>query len=66
MGAGLHDAPALQDEDPVGVEHGVEAVGDGDDSAAFHQTARGFFQQGLGGGVEAGGGFIQQEQWARP
>lgn len=51
----------VEDDDSVGLEDGVEAVGDGDGGASVHQLAGGFFEQGFGFGVERGGGFIQDE-----
>ena len=61
MRALFDDAAFVENDDLVGLEDSVEAVGDGDDSAALHQFARGFFEQGFGFGVEAGGGFIEDE-----
>jgi len=61
MRALFDDAAFVENDDLVGLEDSVEAVGDGDDSAALHQFARGFFEQGFGFGVEAGGGFVENQ-----
>jgi hypothetical protein len=51
----------VEDDDLVGLEDGVEAMGDGDGGASLHQFAGGFFEQGFGFRVERGGGFVEDE-----
>ena len=61
MCALFDDAAFVKDNDLVRLEDGVEAMGDGDGGAALHQFASGFFEQGFGFGIEAGGGFVEDE-----
>ena len=61
MGALFDDATVVEDDDVVGFEDGVEAVCDGNDGSTLHDAAGGFFEQGFGLGVEAGGGFVEDE-----
>ena len=39
----------------------IQPVGDSEDGPSLHQAAGRFFQQGFGFGVEAGGGFVQDQ-----
>jgi len=55
------DATLIEDDDFVSFEDGVEAMGDGDDRPSLHESARGFFEQRFGLGVEAGGWLIKDE-----
>lgn len=55
------DATAFDDDDLVGLEDGVEAMRNGEGCASLHEFARGFFKQGFGLGVKAGGGFVEDE-----
>ena len=62
MRALFDDATVVEDDDVVGFEDSVEAVGDGDNGSSLHEAAGGFFEQGFGLGVEAGGGFIKDKE----
>ena len=55
------DTPFFENDNLVSLEDGVETMRDGDDRSPFHQLAGGFFEQGFGFRVEAGGGFIHDE-----
>ena len=57
----LDDSAFVEDDNLVGLEDGVEAVGDGDDGSSAHEFAGGFFKQGFGFGVERGGGFVEDQ-----
>ena len=58
----LFDDPAfVEDDDLIGLEDGVEAVGNGDDSASLHEFAGGFFEQGFGFRIERRCGFVEDE-----
>ena len=61
MGAALDDAAVLQDEDEVGGADGGEAVGDHDRGPAGEGLGQGGLDGGLGGGVEVGGGLVQDD-----
>ena len=61
MRALFDDLAFVEDDDLVGLEYGVEAVGDGDGGASLHEFACGFFEQGFGFGVERGGGFVEDK-----
>ena len=58
----FNDAAFFEHDDLVGLEDGVETMRDGEDGASLHKSPRGFFEQGLGFGIEAGGGFIEDEK----
>ncbi len=58
MRALFDDAAFFEHHDPVGLEDGVEAVRDGQHRASLHEQAGGFFEQGFGFGVKAGGGLV--------
>ena len=53
------DASVLQDEDAVGVPDGGEAVGDDQGGAALGELADTLLDDELGGGVQVGGGLVQ-------
>ena len=57
----FHDAAFFEHDDLVGLEDGVQTVGDGDDGLVLHQLSRGFFEQDFSLGVEAGGGFVENQ-----
>ena len=61
MSASFHDLGPVEDQDAVGLEDGVEAVGDGQDGFASHQLSGGVRQLGFCDRVKLGGGFIQQQ-----
>ncbi len=61
MRALLNEFSFVEDDDSVGLEDGVEAVGDGDDGSSLHELAGGFFEQGFGFGVKRGSGFIENQ-----
>ena len=61
MHALFDDATSIEDDDVVGFEDGVETMRDGDDGTTLHESARGFFEQGFGFRVEAGGRFVEDE-----
>ena len=61
MRALFNNATLIEDDDVIGFEDGVETVGNGNDSFSLHELARGFFEQGFGFRVEAGGGFVEDE-----
>ena len=62
VGAALDDAALAQDEDLAGPADGAEAVGDDEAGAVGHEAVEGFLNEPLGGGVHAGGGFVEDEQ----
>lgn len=62
MGALFNDTTLFDDDDLIRLEDGVEAVGDGEDGPSLHEAAGGFFEQGFGLRVEAGGGFVEDEE----
>ena len=55
------DATFFENDNLVSLEDGVETVGDGDDGSTFRQLPRGLFEQGFSFRVEAGGGFVEDE-----
>ena len=61
MWALFDDLAFVEDDDGIGLEDGVEAVGDGDGGTSLHELAGGFFEQGFGFRVERGGGFVEDE-----
>ena len=61
MGAALDDAAGFDDEDLIGAADGGEAVGDDEGGAAAHQVRKAFLNEGFGFGVEAGGGFVENQ-----
>ena len=61
MCAHFDDVPCFKNDDLICLKDCVEAMGDGDHGPSLHEAARGFFEQGFGFRVEAGGGFIEDE-----
>ena len=61
VGAAFDDAPGFEDEDDVGVADGGEPVGDDDGGAAFEGLVEGGLDGGLGGVVQGGGGFVEDD-----
>jgi hypothetical protein len=61
MRALFDDLAFVEDDDGIGLEDGVEAMGNGDGGASLHQFAGGFFEQGFGFRVERGGGFVENQ-----
>src|SRR4029079_11085453 len=59
--APLDDAPAIEDEDLVGMADGGEPVGDDEAGAARHEAIEGALDEALGLGIDAGGGLIEDE-----
>ena len=62
MGPRLDELPAVEDEDAVGVHHGVEAVGDGDDRAILPDALERAVEGRLGRRVERARRLVEQEQ----
>ncbi|OSY37042.1 hypothetical protein BG653_06648 [Streptomyces platensis] len=61
MGARLHQASLVQDQDAVGVRGEVQVVCDHDGGAALGEAPQGP-EDALGGeGVQAGGGLVEDE-----
>src|SRR5438093_10250553 len=58
----LDDAPALDDDDPVGVADGGEAVGDHDRGAAGEQRRQRLLDPRLGAQVDGGGGLVEDQK----
>ena len=61
VGATLDDAALLQHHDAVGVLHCAQPVGDDKGGAAGHQGVHALLDQGLGAGVDGGGGLVQNQ-----
>jgi hypothetical protein len=61
MGAALDDGPGTEDEDLVAAADGGEAVGDDDGGAVFHELIQGILDEAFALGIEAAGGFIQDQ-----
>jgi len=61
MGALLHDGAIVHYADAVGFADGGQAVGDDDGGSALHEGIEGFLNLFFGFGIEAGGGFIEEE-----
>lgn len=58
----LDDVAILQNEDLTGAVQGAQTVGDDDGSAVEEQLVDGAFNELFGGGVEARGGFVKNDQ----
>src|SRR5690606_34581968 len=56
------DAPLLDHQDPVGGADGGEPVRDDDGGAPAQRLGQRLLHRGLGGGVQAGGGLVQDHQ----
>ena len=61
MSAAFGDGALLQHENLVGLTNGAEAMGNHETGASLHQALKGFLNQPLGGGVDTGGGFIENQ-----
>ena len=61
MGALLHDAAVVHNQDLVGMAHGLEPVRDHDDGLVAGQSFNGLLQTVLVLRVHAGGGFVQND-----
>lgn len=61
VGAGLHDAPHVHDDDPVGMAHGGQTVGNDEHGAALADVLHVALDDGLRLVVERAGGFVQDE-----
>src|SRR5579871_4192849 len=61
VGAALDDASAFDDEDLVGAADGGEAMGNDEGRAAAHEIGQALLDEGFGFGIEAGGGFVEDE-----
>src|ERR1700722_14623605 len=61
MIAAFDDAAGFDDQNLVGATHGGEAVGDDEGGAAAHQVAQTFLDERFGFGVQAGSGFIENQ-----
>src|ERR1700679_3998770 len=59
--AAFDDAAGFDDQNLVGAAHGGEAVGDDEGGAAAHQVAQTFLDERFGFGIEAGGGFVENQ-----
>ena len=57
----VHDGAAIQDQNAVGPDHGGKAVGDDQRGPAGHEMIQGILDQGFAFCIEAGGGFVQDE-----
>ena len=63
MGACFPNLAVMHDDDSVGVLNGREAVGDDDGGPALHEFADGVLDEGFGFGIDAGGGFVEDEDF---
>src|SRR5690606_2221422 len=61
VGPFLHHPAPVDDQDPVGVDHGGEPVGHHHAGPALHEAFQGLLDQPLRGGVQGGGGLIEEE-----
>ena len=61
MIAAFDDAAGFDDQNLVGATDGGEAVGDDEGGAAAHQVAQTFLNERFGFGVEAGSGFVENQ-----
>ena len=61
MVAAFDDAAGFDDQDLFGAANGRESMGDDERGAAAHQVAQPFLDQGLGFGIEAGRGFVENQ-----
>ena len=59
--ASFDDVALLEHNDAVSVFHGGEAVGNDDGRAVGHDEVEGFLNLFLGKGINAGGGFVEDE-----
>ena len=61
VGADFFDATIFEDDDLIGLKNRGEAMGDGDDRAAFGEEIEGALDFLFGLGIEGTGGFIEEE-----
>ena len=61
MGTLLNDLAITNDDDPIRITDGRQAVGDDKTGTSLHQAQQGFLDPRLGARVHAGGGFIEDE-----
>ena len=61
MRAALDDAAVFDHQNLFGAADGGEAVRDHEGGASLHQVREAFLDGGFGFGVEAGGGFVQNQ-----
>jgi len=61
VSAAFGDRAGVQDDDPVGSAGSLQAVGDDDGGPAVGHLIHGGSQPGLGGEVEVGGSFVEQQ-----
>ena len=61
VGSPLNNPAVVQDHDAVGVADGGQAVGNDEGGTALHQGVHALLHQGLGAGVNGGGGLVQDE-----
>src|SRR5208337_2135802 len=61
VGAALQDAAILHDQDLLGAANGGKTVRDNECGAAAHQVAQTLLDERLRFGVEAGGGFVENQ-----
>ncbi len=61
VAAPLHHLAVLQHQYGVGVADCAQPVGDGKDGPSLHELVHALFDEGLGTGVDGGGGFVQDE-----
>ena len=57
----LDDMSVIQHHDGVGVAHGGKTVGDDKDGSALHQVIHALFNQPFCPGIDAAGGFVQNQ-----
>ena len=57
----LNNLSVFQNDNGVGIAHGGEPVGDDKYRPSLHQLIHTLFNQGLRPGIDAGGGFIQNQ-----
>ena len=62
MRPGLDDLAGFHDDDPVGLLHGREAVGDDEGGAMAHRRLERGLDHALAFGVEGAGRFVEEEQ----
>src|SRR5947208_9912867 len=63
MSAALHNASGLHHQDLVGLAHGGKTMRNYKRGAAFHQVLEALLNEGFRFGVEAGGGFIEDQNF---
>ena len=64
MATRFDDCSVLDDEDAVGVHHGMQAMGDHDGRAALAKMFDGALNLALGFGIERGGCLVEQNEWS--